>query len=264
MNFNKYKRIKKSYDVNVIKVNKSINVRRLIFKIKKSIGRDKQGQLLYNRGGGVKKKFRLINFNTTNEPYRILQQQYDPYRSSFINLIQYKTGGLSYVLSSSSNKKNQIITYPTIKKTNNTITLPSGICLPLFKIPSKTWIFNVELKPGKGAVLAKSAGTFCKIFRKTENCAQLVLPSGKLIEVSLECHAYIGLASNSFDKFNKKYKAGTNRLLNKRPTVRGVAMNPIDHPHGGGEGKSTSGRSCVSPWGKLTKNVPTRNKKKTW
>lgn len=264
MNFNKYKFLKKKFDVRIQSSNEFILLKKLIFNIKKSTGRDKQGQLLYHRGGGVKKKFRLINFNTNSKSYRILQQQYDPYRSAFINLIQYKTGELSYVLSSSNNIQHQIINYPKLKKTNNSIALASGLCLPLYKIPAKTIIFNVEIKPNSGALLARAAGSFCKVFRKDNKTAELIIPSGKHIKVPLTCKAYIGIASNSFNKLNKKYKASTNRFLNRRPTVRGVAMNPIDHPHGGGEGKSTSGRSCVSPWGKLTKNVPTRNKKKTW
>ena len=122
-------------------------------------------------------------------------------------------------------------------------------------------IFNLEKSPGSGPVYSRAAGVSSLVLTKDLYYAKVKLPSGEERLFDLNCQLTLGVPSNIHNKFNKKYKAGTNRLLNKRPTVRGVAMNPIDHPHGGGEGKTSGGRPSVSPWGKLTKGVPTRNKK---
>lgn len=255
MNFNKYKKFTKEKDIILTNKLKTINLKKLKFNIKKSLGRDKNGQLLYHRGGGVKKLYRLINSDLTNKSYRILQINYDPYRSSFINLIQFKDGSLSYSLSSSGDNLNTVINNFNFKYINN------GKRFELLDIPPKSIIHNVELTPGDSGKLARSAGSFCKVFKKDFNYCDIILPSGEKKTISITCKATLGISSNIYKKFNKKYKAGTSRYLNKRPIVRGVAMNPIDHPHGGGEGKSSSGRPCVSPWGKLTKNVPTRKNK---
>lgn len=257
MNFNKNKVLKKKIDLNLTNKNKSIFISKFIFGIKKSIGRSKEGQLLYHRGGGVKKKYRLLNtkYNNKLHYYRILQTQYNPYGNAFINLIQYKNGSLSYIVANSQDQIN------TVVSSKNNSKIFNGNRLYLKDIPSKSYIFNVEPIPGSKNLIANAAGTYCKIFRKLKEECIIILPSKKKKKISLKCKATIGIVSNSLKKFNKKYKAGTNRYLNKRPVVRGVAMNPVDHPHGGGEGKSTSSRSCVSPWGWLTKNVPTRKKK---
>lgn len=256
MNFNKNKQIKIKKDVLLNNKNDYINLKKLNFSIKKCIGRDKYGQLMYHRGGGVKKLYKLLHNPLQSSFYRILQIQYDSYRSCFINLIQYKNGALSYCLAFSKSELNQIINNFDITK------ITCGMYLPLYNIPSKSLIYNVELIPGSGGTIGKAGGSFCKLFRKESDYGIIILPSGKKKKLSLNCKAFVGIPSNSYKKLNKKYKAGTVRYLNRRPVVRGVAMNPVDHPHGGGEGKSTSGRSCVSPWGKLTKNVPTRKKKK--
>ena len=256
MNFNKNKKIDIKKDIILNNKNDYIKIKKFKFNIKKSIGRDRSGQLMYHRGGGVKKSYTLINNSTKSSFYRILQVQYDAYRSCFINLIQYKEGSLSYSLASSESKLDKIVNNKDINKISN------GMFMPLYNIPSKSWIYNLEILPNKGGNIGKAGGSYCKLFRKENDYAIVILPSGKKKHFSLNCKAMIGIPSNMYKKLNKKYKAGTTRYLNKRPVVRGVAMNPVDHPHGGGEGKSTSGRPCVSPWGKLTKNVPTRKKNK--
>lgn len=256
MNFNIFKNLKLKKDINFSSKTSLIEVKKLTFGIKKSLGRDKNGQLLYHRGGGVKKKYRLINYDILNKSYRIIQNQYDPYRSCLLSLIQYKDGSLSYILANSKNEINTFI--------NNELFFQSimlGGQYLLNDLPTKTLIYNVEVNKQLRNYVSKSAGSCSKIFSKNEKFATIILPSKIKINISLKCKAFVGTCSNSFRRFKKLYKAGTNRFLNKRPVVRGVAMNPIDHPHGGGEGKSTSGRPCVSPWGKLTKNVPTVKKK---
>lgn len=252
MNFNKYKNLKKKFDIYTEKKKFVILPKKLQISLKKSLGKDKNGLLMYHRGGGVKKKFRLLNYNLHNEFYRILQVQYDPYRTSFINLCQSKDGSLFYELSETKSYKNKVLNPLKVNQ------IVSGTRMQLIDIPTKTYIYNVELYPNSQGVLAKSGGSYCKVFSKNEKTAEIILPSNVKLEISLLCKASIGIPSNIYKKLNKKYKAGINRYLNKRPVVRGVAMNPVDHPHGGGEGKTSSGRPCVSPWGKLTKNVPTR------
>eukprot|EP01093_Parvamoeba_rugata_P018303 TRINITY_DN7786_c0_g1_i1.p1 TRINITY_DN7786_c0_g1~~TRINITY_DN7786_c0_g1_i1.p1 ORF type:complete len:204 (-),score=26.42 TRINITY_DN7786_c0_g1_i1:227-781(-) len=184
----------------------------------------------------------MINYNIIGSSYRIIQNQYDPYRNCFISLIQFLNGGLSYILSTSENELNVLIENNLSK---NKITM--GEQYSLHYIPTKTLIYNVEIAENSKNGVSRSAGTSCKIFKKDNTSATIILPSKKKKKISLNCKAFVGTSSNMFVRFKKKYKAGTTRLLNKRPIVRGVAMNPVDHPHGGGEGKSTSGRPCVSP-----------------
>lgn len=247
MNFNKNKFKKLELDSSLTKKKERIQIKRLHYKIKKCLGRDKHGQLSFTKGGGAKKKYRLLNTDNNLFDYRILNTVYDSYRSCFVNLIQFKTGELSFILNWSNRSKKIFKGRPS--------KLYKGLRLPLYSIPSKSIIYNLESKEGR------AAGSSCKIFRKYENEVEIVLPSGKHKFVSLECKANIGIPSNVFFRFKKKYKAGNSRHLNIRPTVRGVAMNPVDHPHGGGEGKTSGGRPSTSPWGKLTKNVPTKKKK---
>ncbi len=242
MNFNKFKNLKLKKDVNFSSKKFLIEIKKLTFGIKKSLGKDKNGQLLFHRGGGVKKKYRLINYNILEKSYRIIQNQYDPYRSCFLSLIQYKDGSLSYILANSTNEANK-----NINNEINSNSIVKGGQYLLNNLSTKTLIYNVEITKQSKNRVSKSAGSYSKIFSKNEKFATIILPSKTKINVSLKCKAFVGICSNSFKRFKKLYKAGTNRFLNKRPIVRGVAMNPIDHPHGGGEGKSTSGRPCVSP-----------------
>lgn len=255
MNFNKNKIIKKKLDVKLTKSKKFFNFFRFCFNIKKSLGRDKNGLLMYHRGGGVKKKYRLIAKNTKSQYFRILSINYDPYRSAFIKLIQYKDGSFCYKLAESNDYLN------SYKNNSNLKNLTIGTEYLLENIPTKSLIYNLERFPGKKQSIGKAAGSYCKIFRKDLTHAEILLPSGDKKLFSLKCKASLGIPSNMYSKLNKKYKAGTTRYLNKRPVVRGVAMNPIDHPHGGGEGKTSGGRPSSTPWGKLTKNVPTKKKK---
>jgi len=252
-NFNKNKLMKPSFDVILTKRQKTLPIKRLCFGIKKSVGRDKFGQLTFHRGGGVKRKYRLLNLNNTNQAFRILQTVYNPYSSNHINLIQYKDGSLAYSPSSAN-----LDAGLNVIQTKN--KLRKGSRMPLGLIPTKSLVSNVQTNEHNTSYLAVAAGTYCKIFKKTSKFAQLILPSGQKKTVKLTCFATLGINANADKKLFKKYKAGTNRYLNRRPTVRGVAMNPIDHPHGGGEGKSNIGRAPVSPWGKLTKGVPTKKR----
>jgi len=242
MNFNKLKKLKLQKDLLLTKKNKVIKIKKLVFSLKKSTARGKNGQLLYHRGGGVKKQFRIINYNLFGKSYRVIQNQYDPYRNCFISLIQFLDGSLSYILSSSENQLD-ILIQNNLKKNH----VVNGEQYSLHYIPTKTLIYNVQLNERKQNTLSKAAGTYCKVFKKDEKKATIILPSKKKKIISLNNKAFIGTASNINFRFKKKYKAGTTRYLNKRTAVRGVAMNPVDHPHGGGEGKSSAGRPCVSP-----------------
>jgi len=239
MNFNKNKQIKKQQDIKFVKTSNKIIVKKLIKKIPKSIGRDQYGQLMYHRGGGVKKKYRILTNETFLQKYKKLQTQYDPYRTAYINLNITKNGYLFFNLAPNKN----------IKKVNNNQlnTLQSSMSLSLYDIPTKSLIYNIRKTESSNKGVAKSAGTYAKIFQKHETYATLILPSNEKKNFPLSYFANIGIVSNMFKKLNKQYKASTNRFLNKRPTVRGVAMNPVDHPHGGGEGKTTSKRPAVSP-----------------
>lgn len=226
MNFNKYKFRKKIYDIEFSK--QPVLLKPCIIKLPKSIGRDRHGQLMYHRGGGVKKNYRILS--NILDLYRIIQHQYDPYRSSFISLVQYRSGSLGYVIANSYSFINSV----------NKLSL-------LGELSSGSLIYSIQPTPNSSFLLSRSAGSFSKIYKKEFYNVLIDLPSKKQISLSPLCYARVGVPSNIFKKINKLFKAGTTRKLNKRPTVRGVAMNPVDHPHGGGEGKTSSGRSCVSP-----------------
>jgi len=176
--------------------------------------------------------------------YGILRSiEYDPNRSANIGLIQYKDGSFSYISVSSVMKVNDVIFFGN----NSYLNYKIGDLVKLRYIPVGIPIFNIEKYPGAGGTYGKAAGSSAKIIVKDLQYCKVRLSSGIERVFDLDCTANLGIPSNSSNKFNKKYKAGTNRLLNKRPTVRGTAMNPIDHPHGGGQNKSTPGRPSVSP-----------------
>ena len=235
-------------------------VKKLTKGLAKSGGRNNTGRITsWQKGGGHKKKYRIIDFKRTKLDVEATVEriEYDPNRSAFIALIKYDDGELSYILAPQKLLiGNKVI---SSKKAD----IKPGNALPLNNIPVGTLIHNVELKPGKGGQLARSAGTYVQLVGRDRGHAILRLASGEVRLVRSECMASIGAVSNSDQQNIKIGKAGRNRWLGKRPHVRGVVMNPIDHPHGGGEGRTSGGRHPVTPWGKPTKGKRTRSNKKT-
>jgi len=223
-------------------------------------GRNNKGHLtIRHRGGGHSKLFRVIDFRRDKRdiPARVVQLEYDPNRSARIALLAYADGEKRYILA-----PNGLAQGATVIAGDGADILV-GNALPLKNVPLGTMIHNIELKKGKGAQMARSAGTAAQLLAKEGGYAQIKLPSGETRMVHLDCYATIGQVGNLDHENISIGKAGRSRWLGKRPTVRGVAMNPIDHPHGGGEGKTSGGRNPVSPWGLPTKGYKTRNNKRT-
>lgn len=223
-------------------------------------GRNNQGRITsWHKGGGHKQKYRIIDFkrNKFNVEGTVERIEYDPNRTAFIALIKYTDGNLSYIIAP------QKLSIGDKVIAGVDVDIKPGNALPLRSIPIGTIIHNVEMKPGKGGQLARSAGSYIQLVGKDVGKAQLRLRSGELRVVSVDCIASIGAVSNPDQQNIKIGKAGRNRWLGKRPVVRGVAMNPIDHPHGGGEGKTSGGRHPCTPWGKSTKGKKTRKNKFT-
>ena len=234
--------------------------RSLLEPIKKNAGRNSYGRItVRHRGGGNRRKYRVIDFKRTKfaVPATVLTLEYDPNRSAFIALIQYEDGVKSYIIA------------PVGLKVGDTVVsgpdadIKPGNALPLVNIPVGTVVHNVELYPGKGAQLARSAGNMAQLMARENGMALLRLPSGELRNVPEKCMATVGQVSNP-EHANVNYgKAGRKRHMGWRPTVRGSVMNPCDHPHGGGEGKSPIGRpGPVTPWGKPALGYKTRAKHK--
>lgn len=224
----------------------------------RSGGRNNLGRITsFQRGGGHKQRYRLVDFkrNKDNVVATIERFEYDPNRTAFIALIQYEDGQKSYILAP------QRLSVGDKIISGSKVDIKTGNSLPLKDIPIGTIIHNVEMKPGKGGQLARSAGAYVQIIGREAGYIQLRLSSGELRIVSGECRATIGAVSNQDQKNISIGKAGRSRWLGRRPVVRGVAMNPVDHPHGGGEGRTSGGRHPVTPWGKPTKGKKTRGKK---
>jgi large subunit ribosomal protein L2 len=235
-------------------------------KIKSKGGRNNKGSIaVRRRGGGHKKLYRHIDFKFNNFCGKILNIEYDPFRTAFIaRVLDFNSKKLSYVLLTNGLKVGDIIYSSNSSKG---YPLKDGNRFPILDIPLGYLISNVELKPKKGGQLCRSAGTFCKLLQKDLNSglARLKLPSKEERLVSLNCFATIGPISDPFISSKNLKKAGRSRWKGIRPHVRGVAMNPVDHPHGGGEGKTSGGRPSVTPWGRITKGQPTRkNKRKSF
>jgi large subunit ribosomal protein L2 len=228
--------------------------------LRKSGGRNNRGELTsWWRGGGHKRMYRVIDFKRDKRdiPGKIITVEYDPNRSSRIALVQYVDGDKRYIL-----QPNGLKVGDTIVAGENVDILP-GNALPLKNIPLGTMIHNVELRPGRGGQVARGAGSSVQLIAKEGEYATVKMPSGELRKINMECLATIGQVGN-LDHENVSYgKAGRSRWLGKRPHVRGVAMNPVDHPLGGGEGKTSGGRHPVTPWGMPTKGYKTRNRKST-
>ena len=234
-------------------------VKSLTAGLSKKGGRNNTGRITMRRkGGGHKAKYRIVDFKRNNKESATVDRiEYDPNRSSYIALITYTDGTKSYILAPKDLKAGDQVISGEKKE------IRIGNCMPMSDIPVGIDIHNIELKIGSGAQLARSAGSSTQIVGKSDGYVAIKLPSGEQRKVREECRATIGVLSNIDKKNQKLGKAGRKRWLGVRPSVRGVAMNPIDHPHGGGEGKTSGGRDPVTPWGKPTKGKKTRNNKRT-
>jgi len=233
----------------------------LLSSIKRKGGRNNLGRITVRFvGGGHKRKYRIIDFrrDKIDVPAKVASIEYDPNRSSRIALLNYIDGEKRYIIA-----PDQLKVGDSIISSSGLSDVKPGNCMPLRNIPVGTLVHNVELKPGKGGQIARSAGSSVQILSREDRYAQLRLRSGEIRKVLLECRATIGQVGNLDHENITIGKAGRSRWLGKNPHVRGSCMNPVDHPHGGGEGKSGSGRPCVTPWGKPTKGHKTRNNKRT-
>jgi large subunit ribosomal protein L2 len=232
----------------------------LLAPLHKTGGRNNNGRITTrHQGGGHKRQYRIIDFKRKKDgvPAKVATIEYDPNRSARIALLHYADGEKRYILA------------PAKLSVGDTVTsgpgsdIKPGNCLALADIPTGTVVHAIEMQPGRGAALARSAGTSCQLMAKEGVNAILRMPSSEMRMVPLTCRATVGVVGNAEHEGISIGKAGRNRWLGKRPTVRGTAMNPVDHPHGGGEGKNKSaGRHPVTPWGVPTKGHRTRNKKK--
>ena len=227
---------------------------------KRISGRNNQGELtIWRRGGGHKRMYRVIDFkrDKVGVPARVATVEYDPNRSAFISLLHYEDGDKRYILHPQGLKVgDKVLSGPAAD-------IVVGNCLPLRNIPAGTMVHNIELRPGKGGQMVRSAGGAAQLLAKEGDYAQLRLPSGEVRKVFLDCVATVGQVGNLDHENVTIGKAGRQRWRGIRPTVRGVAMNPVDHPLGGGEGKTSGGRNPVTPWGKPTRGYKTRNNKQT-
>ncbi len=230
----------------------------LLVKLKKTGGRNHFGRVTArHQGGGHKQKYRIIDFRRDKRgiPAKVATIEYDPYRSARIALLHYLDGEKRYILAPVDLKVGDMVL------SGPEADIKPGNSLPLRAIPLGTIIHNIELKIGKGAQLARSAGTFAQLMSKEGKYSQVKLPSGEVRLVLQDCYATIGQVGNVDHENVSLGKAGRSRWLGKRPKVRGVAMNPVDHPHGGGEGRTSGGRHPVTPWGVPTKGYKTRTNK---
>ena len=223
-------------------------------------GRNNGGRItMRHKGGGHKRAYRRVDFKRAkfDVPATVERIEYDPNRTAYIALITYDDGEKTYILAPQRLEPGDKVVAA------DKADIKPGNAMPMRSIPVGTIIHNVEMKPGKGGQIARSAGTYVQLVGRDAGYAQLKLASGEMRRVRAECMATIGAVSNSDQQNIKLGKAGRNRWLGRRPTVRGVAMNPVDHPHGGGEGRTSGGRHPVTPWGKPTKGKRTRNNKAT-
>jgi large subunit ribosomal protein L2 len=223
-------------------------------------GRNNHGRItVRHKGGGHKQAYRMIDFKRNKDGIaaKVERLEYDPNRSAHIVLLCYADGERRYIIASKG------LTVGAQLMSGNEAPIRVGNTLPLRNIPVGTTIHCVEMLPGKGAQLARSAGTSVQLLAREGSYAQLRLRSGEIRRVLIDCRATIGEVGNEENNLRQIGKAGAMRWRGVRPTVRGVAMNPVDHPHGGGEGRTGTGRNPVSPWGQLTKGYRTRNNKRT-
>lgn len=235
-------------------------VKTLTQGLTKSGGRNNKGRTTsYRTGGGHKRTYRMIDFKRRkfDVPAKVERLEYDPNRTAFIALIKYEDGELSYILAPQRLAEGDTVI------AGARVDVKPGNAMPLSAMPIGTIVHNVEMKEGKGGQIARSAGTYVQLVGRDQGYAILRLGSGEQRLVRGECMATVGAVSNPDQSNVKLGKAGRSRWLGRRPTVRGVAMNPVDHPHGGGEGRTSGGRHPVTPWGKPTKGRRTRSNKST-
>ncbi len=241
-------------------ISKTQPEKRLTVRLKRKAGRNNQGKITSrHRGGGAKRKYRLIDFKRNKDGIeaKVAAIEYDPNRSAHIALLHYKDGEKRYIVASQGlNVGDEVIS-------GEDAPLKLGNTLPLKNIPEGSFIYNIELKKGAGGQLVRSAGVSAQLLSKEKRFAQIKLPSREIRLVPLECKATLGQVGNVDHENIQIGKAGRSRWMGRRPRVRGVAMNPVDHPHGGGEGRSGPGRHPVTPWGKPTKGMRTRKKRKS-
>lgn len=240
-------------------VTKSKPEKSLTKKLTKSGGRNSYGRTTVRfRGGGARRRYRQIDFKRDKDqvPGKIAAIEYDPNRTAFIALVNYADGEKRYILAPRGLKVGDVI------ESGENVDSKVGNSMPLANIPVGTMIHNIELKPGKGGQIARSAGARCQLIAKEGKFAQVRMPSGEFRLIHLTCRATIGVVGNESHELVRVGKAGKTRHLGRRPRVRGSAMNPVDHPHGGGEGRAPIGRpEPRTPWGKKTRGVKTRRKK---
>ncbi len=233
--------------------------RKLLAKWTRSGGRNARGRItVRRRGGGHKKRYRVIDFkrDKTGVPARVASIEYDPNRTARIALLNYADGEKRYIIAPKG------LTVGSVVETGAGSDIQPGNAMPLLNIPLGTWVYNIEMKPGKGGQVARAAGTYAQVMAKEGKYVLLRLPSGELRQFINRCQATVGQVGNDQHSNMSLGKAGRSRWLGRRPKVRGVAMNPVDHPHGGGEGRTSGGRHPVTPWGKPTKGARTRDKNK--
>ncbi len=235
-------------------------VKALTEGLRKNGGRNNTGRItLRHRGGGAKRRYRVIDFKRGKSDVvaTVERLEYDPNRTAFIALIKYEDGEQSYILAPQRLKAGDKVV------AGEKVDVKPGNAMPMKNMPVGTIIHNIEMKPGKGGQMARAAGTYAQLVGRDAGYALLRLSSGEVRMVRAECRATVGAVSNPDQQNIVIAKAGRNRWLGHRPSVRGVAMNPIDHPHGGGEGRTSGGRHPVTPWGKPTKGKKTRHNKAT-
>jgi large subunit ribosomal protein L2 len=232
----------------------------LVAQKSKSGGRNNNGRITTrHKGGGHKQRYRVIDFKRDKDgvPGVVERIEYDPNRSAHIALIKYADGERRYIIAPAGIKAGDSVS------SGSEATITTGNCMPLRNIPVGSTVHCIELKIGKGAQLARSAGASAQLVAREGEYATLRMRSGEMRKVHSECRATLGAAGNSEHNLRKLGKAGASRWRGVRPTVRGVVMNPVDHPHGGGEGRTSGGRHPVSPWGTPTKGFKTRSNKRT-
>ena len=241
-------------------ITKTTPEKSLTISLKSTGGRNAQGRITTRfRGGGVKRKYRIIDFKRDKDgvPAKVASIEYDPYRTSYIALLHYLDGEKRYIIAPNGLKVGDMV------ESGADADIKTGNALPLRVIPVGTTVHNIEMVPGKGGQLARSAGTSAQLMAKEGKYAQLRLPSGEFRLVSIDSKATIGQVGNLSHELVRLGKAGKSRYLGRRPSVRGSAMNPVDHPHGGGEGRAPIGRpSPMTPWGKKAMGLKTRKKNK--
>ena len=223
-------------------------------------GRNNHGRITVRfRGGGHKQSYRVVDFKRRkfNVPATVERLEYDPNRTAFLALLKYEDGELSYIIAPQRLKVGDTVV------AGEKVDIKPGNAMPLGAIPVGTIVYNIEMKPGAGGKIARSAGTYAQLVGKDAGYAQIKLMSGEVRLVRGECIAAIGAVSNPDNQNQNLGKAGRSRWLGRKPHQRGVVMNPVDHPHGGGEGRTSGGRHPVTPWGKPTKGYKTRTNKRT-